>query len=88
MIPLGLYRTEQVNLSNLQKDKGPAGLEQKQKENMRKIKYVVTNPPRNDKVEPGDIVFVLAQKDPKAAGKTGQGEDDLEDEAQIFNADQ
>jgi len=28
-----------------------------------------------------DIVFVLAQNDPKAAGKTGQGEADLEDEA-------
>lgn len=74
MIPMGLYRTTEVNLKAYA-ERLPQGLsnsgvkvmngdkKNKQKE-MKKIKYVVTNPDKETRLRDDDLVFVLAKSDP------------------------
>ena len=77
MIPLGLYRTVRVNLkaykdqsiNNMKKQKqnGQEMGRDDQAENdefNKKIKYVVTNPDKDTRLEEEDLVFVLAKSDP------------------------
>jgi len=70
MIPLGLYRTVKVNLKaykdqipqkKVKEEDDPAASEQ---DFFKKIKYVVTNPDKDTRIEDEDIVFVLARSDP------------------------
>jgi hypothetical protein len=72
MIPLGLYRTVDVNL-RAYKDQLSKGLEiskdiqvEKHPKDtcMKRIKYVVTNPTEKTRLMPDDLVFVLAKSDP------------------------
>lgn len=71
MIPMGLYRTVEVNLMAY-KEQLSKGLEigkslnsDKTKENVPKeIKYVVTNPHQDTRLLKDDLVFVLAKTDP------------------------
>lgn len=68
MIPIGLYRTTSVNLGayknieNNQKNPGMFGSEEKKAPTP--IKYVVTNPNKNTKLEENDLVFVLSKEEP------------------------
>ena len=71
MIPMGLYRTAEVNLKAF-KEQLIKGLEvgksipaDKVKEQvMKEIKYVVTNPDKDVRLTATDLVFVLAKNDP------------------------
>ena len=63
MIPLGLFRTENVNLKEMKKDQTDMGnnsFGDCEKEKLKEIKYVVTNPQKNCKIKKSDLVFVLA----------------------------
>ena len=76
MIPLGLYRQQNVNLSII-KDSILQTAQVKDhndpKANTKKmIKYVVTNPKEDTKLQEDDLVFVLARHNP--------GDPDLWDE--------
>ncbi|CDW84459.1 cation channel family protein [Stylonychia lemnae] len=74
MIPLGLYRTETVSFSAFddeQQQKHPQrrktmnGQSTAQSPSEQEIKYVVTNPEQDLELRLNDVVFVLAQADPR-----------------------
>ena len=77
MIPLGLYRSTRVNLQaykDLDNQKsakklrlnnpGADGDFDDNGKDFKKIKYVVTNPDKDTRLEETDLVFVLAKQDP------------------------
>jgi len=71
MIPMGLYRTAEINLK-VYKEQLSKGLDigktlpsDKIKEVVNKeINYVVTNPDKETRLRESDVVFVLAKTDP------------------------
>jgi len=71
MIPLGLYRTTRVNLMAYKDLDEKQGRGRGQQPNARRdtskfkpVKYVVTNPDKETRLEKDDLVFVLAKQDP------------------------
>ena len=71
MIPIGLYRTKEVNYNLFQEDDSKKnvsnnyGRQANQKEDcLKEIRYVITNPQKSIKLRSDDKVFVLAQSDP------------------------
>lgn len=67
MIPIGLYRTTSVNLAafkNIDSNKKSPIMIQNEEKIMKEIKYVVTNPSKNTKLEENDLVFVLSKEEP------------------------
>jgi hypothetical protein len=73
MIPLGLYRTTKVNLMSYKdldvkqtRKKGTSNSNQKNVDSskFKSVKYVVTNPDQDTRLEKDDLVFVLAKQDP------------------------
>jgi hypothetical protein len=70
MIPLGLYRTTKVNLMSYKdldvkqtRKKGTSNSNQKNVDSskFKSVKYVVTNPDGDTRLEKDDLVFVLAK---------------------------
>ena len=72
MIPIGLYRRQMVDYSQFKKeeeDRRNIGQSsnrggQSYSEQLKEIKYVITNPQKSIKLRADDLVFVLAQSDP------------------------
>ena len=75
MIPLGLYRTIEVNLRAYNEqarrfegggqDGGDNGQDRDKKDDVKKIiNYVVTNPEQDTRIEERDLIYVLATSDP------------------------
>jgi hypothetical protein len=67
MIPIGLYRTTSVNLGaykNMENNQKSSGTFVSEEKLMKQIKYVVTNPNKNTKLEENDLVFVLSKEEP------------------------
>ena len=84
IIPLGLYRQQNVNLtvikdSIMQSKTTPKDMNDVKANIKRMIKYVVTNPDKETKLHEDDLVFVLARHYP--------GDPDLWDEFDQRNND-
>lgn len=90
MIPLGLYRTTEVNLKAY-KEQLSKGLvfgknypSEKVKDSvMKEISYVVTNPNKETRLRKNDLVFVLAKHDP---GNPETWDDYNENNKELFDA--
>ena len=76
IIPLGLYRTETVSYSSLDEDQNKATMRRRTIKSFvgaqssfidegSEIRYVVTNPSKDLVIRATDVVFVLAQADPR-----------------------
>lgn len=74
MIPIALYRRQMVNYDQFNEDdeKYKVGVGNNSKigaatpEQLKEIKYVITNPQKSIKLRADDLVFVLAQSDPSS----------------------
>lgn len=72
MIPIGLYRKDEVNLFAYKEQQLSKGLEisktaisdNSKEAVMKEIKYVVTNPKQKTRLMKDDYVFVLSKTDP------------------------
>ena len=69
MIPLGIYRTDRVSFAAMGEDESKGGRRKAIKtvkdDEKKEIKYVITNPHKELKIKESDVVFVLAQSDPR-----------------------
>ena len=96
MIPLGLYRSTRVNLQaykdldnqknakKLRTAQGDGDIDDNGKD-FKKIKYVVTNPDKDTRLEETDLVFVLAKQDP---GDPEQWDEYNENNKSMFDQNQ
>ena len=92
MIPLGLYRTADVNLK-VYKEQLSKGLDIGKTLHSDKIKdviskeinYVVTNPNKETRLKETDVVFVLAKNDP---GDPETWDDYNDNNKDMFDANQ
>lgn len=69
IVPLGLYRKEEIQLSSFSEEddrrkKSTFKSAKDEEKDVKEIKYVVTNPSKELKLRKDDLVFVLAQADP------------------------
>ena len=65
MVPLGLYRTANVNLNEYKTvDSNSLPSDTTNEENWKTFNYVITNPRRDTKLIEGDHVYVLTKSEP------------------------